>query len=516
MTNSYAPPTQQQVTGSSIVDLGAIIAQMNAQAQLAAQEQAGYYQPSTLGNMSGAQPTLARDQFAAAQADAQRQYQLDLQRYGLQVAQFNYDQRFGEAQQKLAGLNLLAGLKGPEDYLKYNYMMSNLSAPPGQAADPFKFTQGMNQQYTSPPPQAPNTGTTPPANPFANQANTGQQGSGYTPSQQAQGQTQPPQGMQQSNAITGNQPADQALLQAPANANGPGWTGADPATLAEFNRISGNMNQTYNNAVAQNPNFQLFAGGGMSGGGAAIVGDSVSGRPTGHEEAVFSQGPFQVLNHQQTQNAGLLGEGGGFGRPQQGGASIPQGEQPQSHWGQGMWGQGAGGQMAHPQQGGGGGQWLSGMMQQFQSDPRYAAIWPQLQAMMSHWPGWGGQQGQQIPHAATGGSFPAQASGDNGFMSFTTHSPQDTQNAPFLQQTQGNMPNPAFQQRGDPLGPMGKSPFSMNNYQQLLPSAQAMLQGYIETPTGMGGLGGNFADELERARRAQVSGQSLGAAAYQK
>lgn len=488
MVNSYAPPTQQQVTGSSIVNLGAIIAQMNAQAQLAAQDQAGYYQPSTLGNMSGAQPTLARDQFTAAQADAQRQYQLDLQRYGLQVAQFNYDQRLGESQQRLQGLQLLAGLKGPEDYLKYNYMMSNMAAPPGQAADPFKFTQGMNQQYTSPPPQAPTT--TAPANPFASSANSASNsGAGGGASASSGPVNAMPPAPKQSNAITGNQPADQALLQAPANADGPGWTGADPATLAEFNRISGNMNQTYNNAVAQNPNFQLFAGGGMSGGGAAIVGDSMSGRPTGHEEAVFSQGPFQVLNHQQTQQSGLLGEGGGF-RPQ-GGASIPQGEQPQSPWGAG-------------------GQWMGGMMQHMQSDPRYAAMWPQMQQMMSRWPGW-----QQIPHAATGGTFPA-ATGDNGFMSFTTHSPQDTQNAPFLQQTAGNMANPAFQQRGEPLGPFGAAPFSMNNYQQLLPSAQAMLQGYIETPTGMGGLGGNFADELERARRAQVSGQSLGSAQYQK
>src|SRR5690348_2561971 len=129
-----AIPSQQMVTGSEIVNLGAILAQMAAQTQLAYQDQAGYYNPALFGSMAGYQPTLqrddlelrrqlglgglqlgqdqlkldsalgfgnldlGRDQLNAAIAQAQRQYNLDVQRFGLDVANFNYNQRLGEAQ----------------------------------------------------------------------------------------------------------------------------------------------------------------------------------------------------------------------------------------------------------------------------------------------------------------------------------------------------------------------------------------------------------------------------------
>jgi hypothetical protein len=78
------------------------------------------------------------------------------------------------------------------------------------------------------------------------------------------------------------------------------------------------------------------------------------------------------------------------------------------------------------------------------------------------------------------------------------------------------MASPAFQQRGQDLGPFGAQPFSYTNYLSMLPSAREMLKGYVETPTPMGGLGADWMDELERSRRAAATGASLGPAQYSR
>jgi hypothetical protein len=191
---TQAIPSQQMVTGSEIANLGAMLAQMAAQTQLGFQDQAGYYNPALFGSMAGFQPTLARDQLNlqgelgrgnlalgqgnlqlgrdqlgldrelgfgqlglgrdqlnAAIAEAQRNYQLDLQRFGLEVANVNYQQRLGEATVRLEQLGLLSSLRGPSDYLAHNYVMNNMSAPEGQAADPFKIHPAPDAEHPAAP-----------------------------------------------------------------------------------------------------------------------------------------------------------------------------------------------------------------------------------------------------------------------------------------------------------------------------------------------------------------------------
>lgn len=545
---TQAIPTQQMVTGADIINLGALLANMAAQTQLAFQDQAGYYNPALFGSMAGYQPTLARDQLAlqerlglaglqldqnrlnldsalgfgnldlgrdqlnAAIAQAQRQYNLDVQRFGLDVANFNYNQRLGEAQTRLQQLGLLSSLRGPSDYLAYNYVLNNMAAPPGQAVDPFQMTQGLNQQYTAPPlpnvPNPPPTHTTPMT--FNNvdtsrqAASAKAQAAGKQALAQQQQKKAVPPPSPTGLAISGNPQADAALAASDA------WAGAPPEIMAEFNRISQNMANTYANAKAKNPDFQLFADGGMSPGGMAIVGDQESGKPTGHEELVISPGPFVVLPNDVIKGSEMQAEhafgGGMFGMGRQGesrgtrngmgeriGAFPPgyfqrrQEQQPQS--------QPSTQPATPPQQG-------QPMSPQMNFMTWFQTLLQQL-------------RGGGIPRAATGGAFAGTDPGQ-GFFNFNTHTPEQTANAPFIQQTLGNMASPGFQQRGQPLGPFGAQPFSYTNFLSLLPSAQQMLQGYVETPTAMGGLGGNFQDELERSRRAAATGVSLGPSVYSR
>jgi hypothetical protein len=618
---TQAIPSQQMVTGSEIANLGAMLAQMAAQTQLGFQDQAGYYNPALFGSMAGFQPTLARDQLNlqgelgrgnlalgqgnlqlgrdqlgldrelgfgqlglgrdqlnAAIAEAQRNYQLDLQRFGLEVANVNYQQRLGEATVRLEQLGLLSSLRGPSDYLAHNYVMNNMSAPEGQAADPFKMTAGLNQQYTPPP--MPNIPQPPPTTMYNNQmkaqpssgtgVGTGTSGSTYKPPTNAMAPKPKavappsPSGL----AISGNSQADAQLKASSA------WAGAPPAIQAEFDRISANMANTYANAKAKNPNFQLFAEGGNSPGGMAIVGDDPSGQYTGNEELVMSEGPFEVLDHQDTVESGALPAAGIEGAPA-GGQNItqmiieafklgqqesgmppmdtpppPMPEIPTAHQGgqfpgmgnmgnRGGWGGGFGGGNWQQMMNQGGGSQVTQQGQQnsynqstpsIQPMPNMPQMPPYAQSIMD-WVGQrpdmsggmgalGGMRSwlQNIPRAATGGSFTgANGTGDGqGFFNFQTYNDGATQNAPFVQQTLGNMESPAFQQRGQDLGPFGAQPFSYTNYLSMLPSAREMLKGYVETPTPMGGLGADWMDELERSRRAAATGASLGPAQYSR
>jgi hypothetical protein len=111
---------------------------------------------------------------------------------------------------------------------------------------------------------------------------------------------------------------------------------------------------------------------------------------------------------------------------------------------------------------------------------------------------------ERLPKAATGGVFPN-----------TAYDPGVLGGIPAVQQLMGTMSTRRQQgKRGEALGPLGASPFSFTNYMGLLPSAQAMVRGYIDTPQSQGGLGGVFEDELERSRRAAATGVSTGAAMY--
>lgn len=581
----------QVATGSEVVNLGALLAQMAAQTQQSAQDQAGYYDPSTFGpnGLNGFMPTLARDslnaqvmqqkqqldlardQFNAAKADADRQYALDVQRHGLEVANFNYNQRLGEATVRIEQLGLLSSLSGPKDFLRYNYVLNDMAAPAGQEVDPFNLTAGLNAPYADAPPAAApsapsaptNTPLPPQGQPMGGGGAGGGTGGGYTAPPQAMAPNRAvappsPSGI----AISGNPQADAALRGAPASAAGPGWAGADAATLAEFDRISANMANTYANAKAQNPDFQLFAGGGMSPGGVAVINDSKSGKPSGFEEAVISSGPFYVMNHEDTKEAGLLDNSP---RAAWGGSFPGWGQQPDVH--------------LDPMENPGATPQLPAWMQQWQhpGQPGQTPNIPQMPAMptsMGQWatdvfkpylesrrqgqtagtpgagqwtmPSWSGPRVDQpapapeaqpmapqpsqrrpqraagsrprgpmgAPHMATGGYVDGPDAQASDFFNTSVHSQADVANAPFLQKSLGNTQAPAFQARGEDLGAYGKQPFNLARFLTLMPSEQEMVKGLIETPTAMGGYGGYFADELERARRSSFTGASLAPSVY--
>jgi hypothetical protein len=633
-----AIPTQQQVTGSEIVNLGALIAEMQRAGQLQAQEQAGYYSAGSLGG-GAFNPTLARDQLElqrqlglgsldlgrdqlgldrelgfgnlalgrdqlnAAIAEAQRNYQLDLQRFGLDVATHNYNQRLGEATVRLEQLGLLSSLRGPSDYLAHNYTLNNMAAPPGQAVDPFQMTAGLNQQYTAPP--MANVPQPAPTTMYNQQMQGGGSGSGngYANPGVPQPPSAPTNAMAKPKAVAPPSPSGVAISgnpQADAQLKASGaWAGAPDPIKAEFDRISANMANTYANAKAKNPNFQLFAEGGQSPGGMAIVGDDESGQYTGNEELVMSKGPFQVLDHEDTLESGALPaagiEGAGMGGmdggqhmtkmiieafklgQQESGmppmdmppppVPVPGGGIPTAAKG-GKFPKRAKGKKEREPTGNGGLHFRDDVrLDTSQIDDRRGRLSPVMARYLAEI--LAGREGveqfnpmQDIPRAATGGNFggmnpsawqqswggggnpnwqggggnsggndvqaqpmpnqnpapqaPAQGGGGQGFFNFNVSSPQATQNAPFVQQTLGNMASPAFQQRGQDLGPFGAAPFSYTNYLSLLPSAREMLKGFIETPGAMGGLGSDWMDELERSRRAAATGVSLGPAQYSR
>ena len=545
-----AIPSLQYVTGSGINDqFDARMALLNALA-LNTADTTGWYDAGIQGG-SGLLPTLNREQLNLSRdlgvgnlalgrdslnaqiADAQRQYQLDLQRFGLDVANFNFQQRLGEATTRLQQLDILSGLRGPGDYLKYNYMLNNMAAPQGQEVNPYNFTNGLNQPYTAPTmPQiqqpAPTTqynqqssGTTqPPAQTPKPATGAG----GTTPAIPATPTYTPPSS---GTAISGNPGSDKQFFDST------GW-GSQPQNIQDdFWRISNLMNQQYQTQSQNAGGNPGYAGGGVAP-GMAIVGDQESGKPTHHEEMVVSPAPFVVIPHDQLMNmqrmfdGGIVtphaAQGGMYGgyegqppmqrpmsQPEQPTASTQPYQNPYA--GEGSYSPGGWSRMHQGNQGEGGasiqpvpnqsyGGWDGGDWQR--------SVWPHPQ-FPAAWgtPYWG----YGIPHAATGGAFQGGDPG-NGMMSYTTYQPQDTVNAPFVQQTLGHMQSPAFQQRGQDLGPFGKQPFSYTNFLGLLPSAQQMLKGYIETPTGMGGLGADFLDELERSRRAAALGQSFGPSTY--
>jgi hypothetical protein len=559
---TQAIPSQQMVTGAEIANLGAMLAQMAAQTQLGFQDQAGYYDPSLFGSMSGYQPTLARDQLNlqgelgrgnlalgqgnlqlgrdqlgldrelgfgqlglgrdqlnAAIAEAQRNYQLDVQRFGLEVANVNYQQRLGEATVRLEQLGLLSSLRGPSDYLAHNYVMNNMAAPQGTAVDPFQMTAGLNQPYNPPPMQ--NIPQPAPTTMYNNQmkaqpsSGTGTGTGSPAPTGPSNTMAPKPKAVAPPSpsgvAISGNPQADAQLKASAA------WAGAPPNIQAEFDRISANMANTHANAVAKNPNFQLFAEGGQSPGGMAIVGDDPSGQYTGNEELVMSNGPFEVLDHQDTLESGALPASGIEGAPA-GGQNITQMIIEAFKLGQ----QESGmppmdtppppvPEVPRAATGGMFGQWGNN------SDGNWGGGNPSQQ-----WQQWGGNQQAQQPQSTPqiqpmpNNQNNQNQGGGQGFFNFNTYTPGDTANAPFIQQTLGNMASPAFQQRGQDLGPFGAQPFSYTNYLSMLPSAREMLKGYVETPTPMGGLGADWMDELERSRRAAATGMSLGPSQYSR
>lgn len=317
--------------------------------QTASRQQTGAYQTASLAEQTASRQQalqIANQQFAAQMAQNAAQYQLDVQRFGLEQATFNYNQKKDEAANKLlaaqfgmsvANFNLsqeqfnaqqrkdvadaklkidtlLASKSGPGDWVQYNNLVNGMTKPTPTGTtvtDPYAALKDMYQPSTAQAPTMPDlsiggapSNITPQPYPSAPAPiapiPTGGVGTGLTPST--------PGG---SNFT----PAGPAPHAASPNSNssfipaGGGGQVATPLTPAPSPSMSGtNINgvagpQTLftpagtnpGNVAANGQGFQIMPDGtvkhmaqGGTTGGAAIVGDSASGKPTGHEEVAYA------------------------------------------------------------------------------------------------------------------------------------------------------------------------------------------------------------------------------------
>lgn len=131
--------------------------------------------------------------------------------------------------------------------------------------------------------------------------------------------------------------------------------------------------------------------------------------------------------------------------------------------------------------------------------------------------------GGGTPAPSPGGSMmpPMMAAQDGGIFGTTLYSGEDIARQPALQAIAGNMNLPAFGVSGLNMQmpgsqttiPMGHQA-NIQQVSRMLPSEVQQLQGAIETPREMGGLGLVFGDWLQSMMRAAPVGRSFGAAAY--
>jgi hypothetical protein len=140
----------EQARGTDInaqLSLGSLAEQQRANTNAGALDLAGLAENQRT-NTFGAQ--LGSAQLAEAQRLADAQYAIDVERFGLNVANANYQQRMGEAQMQFGVLSLLSSLRGPENAFAYNAALNNLGGGnPAQSAsvDPFAEFRGLAQEF---------------------------------------------------------------------------------------------------------------------------------------------------------------------------------------------------------------------------------------------------------------------------------------------------------------------------------------------------------------------------------
>lgn len=248
-------------------------------AQIAQWAQQNALDAGSLTGFYNGLPTLAREQLAATIGIANaQQFTQWAQMRGSQLLQQQAQDdamRQAAAQSQLSTLGLLAQQKGPQNFLAYNYLENALGSPDLAARDPFQIAHGLlqgvpartpvdlNSAWNTPPPAGtqvamPNM-TAPAGAPRAPAGGGGSSSPAPATTPTSANRVTTPRAVappsQSGLAISGNPQADAALAASPA------WAGASPEIMAEFNRISGNMANTYANAKAKNPNFQLYANG---------------------------------------------------------------------------------------------------------------------------------------------------------------------------------------------------------------------------------------------------------------
>lgn len=463
-----APVTS--VTGADIVELGARLRDL-LQIQPRAQQLAsgGYFDLASMGG-SGFAPNLAREQLNALRLDAERQYGLDVQRFGLSYAQTAFQQKLDAGAQQLQKLALQTQLKGPEDWLRYNYVMNNAPGAPAPTVG------GPGQEITPP---SPTVGAGAPGLSFGGAG--GSAGGSLTPEQLAM-----------------LPPAERAAYMA-----------------AEWNRT--------HPADSTRPEAQLGAAGirtapydfyGQQRGQAGVQHwDPQRGWITTPDQPKQGGFTFNQQTQQWTQDAPGAAAQPTDSQPDVSGIQG-QGWTPQTYTDT----QGTPGNTADDVQRAGGHTWDPNA-----TGPVYLAFGgrsePMRGGMHAAVIGDPQRRGEPNPELAMSSApiFVKPLKGSPKAQRMAQGAPRFAtggivENAPFVSKALSG--GAAFGQRGEALGPYGTQPLNYTNLLRLLPSEQAMTQGYIETPVSQGGLGGWFADEYERARRTGFQGGSTGVSTY--
>lgn len=255
--------------------------------------------------------------------------------YKLSAAQFNASQIQAREAMRLEITKTLADASGPGDWVKYNRLLNGFAAPTPTSttvSDPYAGLRDMYQPYNEPPPAVPDlsipntpyagTVPTPAAVPnllggttttATSGATGGGVGGGITPTSQPTSPAAPaaatPGSAQPGGATQGYSPGapgsaygvtpTTGYTLTPSGTVAKGTTGGngqggkrpvtiDPNVPADASGYRwDSANQEWVDPNHANQPYTPMATGGMTQ-GAAIVGDSKSGKPTGHEEIAYA------------------------------------------------------------------------------------------------------------------------------------------------------------------------------------------------------------------------------------
>lgn len=277
----------------------------------------GRINPSMLGIEGGGYlNTLGRDQLDATLGEAKRGYALDVARFGLAQADLNYRQRATEAQNRLQEMALQVSQRGPANAIGYNYLLGNRAAPTGteRSIQPSGVSQPSNIQVPPEPTAA--------VDPYALLAQRGLDRNGNpvptapAPAAAPAAPAAPPAPAAPWNPSQGVPPGFTQAPWNPSQGVPPGFTQQETPALAhggivvppdaEMMPMDGgavppssamppSMPQQPDSPVAHASDPSWLDGyakgmqaagmrGGDEGAAQAVVGDSVSGQRTGHEE----------------------------------------------------------------------------------------------------------------------------------------------------------------------------------------------------------------------------------------
>lgn len=530
---------------------------------LRAADLTGWVRPSLIGAASDSfLPTLSREaqqtQQAAAMASAANAARSnDISAYSAQ------------AQNRLGELNLLAGLRGPTDAIKYNYMLNRIAppagtqaqgsylqplAPAGNPLSGFSAAATPGSLAASAPKMAPNMGipntpaavkpTVPPAAIPAASAAPGAGGVGSSvglpPYLSPQGDPQSPaaqerfqQGLQDGSINIQTQEEDVAAHQQDLQEAAQQFQEEHGRAPENWETIA----QEYENRGYDIPGFAMGSIG-LAGGPVrdplALVGDEKGGKP---ELLVnHGDGSFDILNNKMTQHlldSGMIDKmdmseykngtrrsvSFKMGRRRFNPDAVLDPSQIDDRRGD------------KPPRRGLGGQGLGGV-------PSYAdgtvsqSLIPGVTGASSAAGGTGWLANTQAPvqsltpataGQAPGSSFSTNTSGQRPYtpvtspeqaLGNTVYNQQAIANLPAIQKLTGRMQsrgawNPGIDTRIP--GTDTALPFAFNtvNFMRGLPTERGLVQSVYETPTEMGGLGIDWADVVEMSRRTNPSGSGL-------